>query len=49
MTSIDLLHVSVPAFHPQGAFQVKGLQVQHTTLVIWVCCALIGTIRILKL
>jgi len=33
MTSTDL-HVSVPACHPQGAFQVKGLHVQDTTLVI---------------
>jgi len=34
MTSIDLLLVSVPACHPQGAFQVKGVQIQHIIIII---------------
>ena len=32
MTNINLLHVSAPGCHPQGVFQIKALQAQHTNL-----------------
>jgi hypothetical protein len=33
MTNINLLHVSTSGFHPQGFFQIKGIQAQHVNLV----------------
>jgi hypothetical protein len=32
MTSINLLQVSAPGCHPQGVFQIKGIQAQHANL-----------------
>jgi len=32
MTNINLLRVSTPGCHPQGAFQINGLQAQHATI-----------------
>jgi hypothetical protein len=32
MTTINLLHVSTLGCHPQGVFQIKGLQSQHANI-----------------
>jgi len=32
MTSINLLHVSAVGRHPQGVFQIKGIQALHANL-----------------
>ena len=32
MTGIDFLHVSAPECHPQGIFQITGIQAQHADL-----------------
>jgi hypothetical protein len=32
MTNINLLHVLAPGCHPQGAFQITGIQAQHANL-----------------
>jgi len=34
MTSIQVVHVSAPACHPQGVFYNRGIKVQHTDLGI---------------
>ena len=40
------VHVSVPEFHLQGVFQIKGMQSQQPN---WVCIALTTTTEVLKL
>ena len=32
MTSINLLHVSAPGFHPQGVFHTEVIQAQQPNL-----------------
>jgi len=34
MTSIYLLHLLTPGYHSQVVFQIKGIQAQHTNLLV---------------
>ena len=45
MTSINLLHVLTPGYHPRDSFQSKEYK---PNMLIQVCITLIGMIKILK-